>query len=675
MSVSRPPRLTPPVQRWKAFHAALVAPGSNERPNLDLADLEQVPDTLQFHGRKLEGVELTQDTPELDLAPLTVPDGYKFRHNLAWLFAEVHSDTDRAWALSFGANWFAAWWCNGERVADTYRPQGNAQEPRAIDHDLVLPLRKGTNLIAVEVLSGSGGFALLCADAHGRLTEVRAAAEKAQAQARRARREAIRGPAVVEVDATQPMGPLTRPERHPSISLAMADETTVQAWVREVGRPTIARVFGAIRPGYLEDTPGHRADEHDAVSERGQSTRLRRLADACEEMMTPLPMRAARRLIDAEISEADYLERLTRALRELRVTALNCVWIEVFNESEVGDQAVGDDDYFYLYTLACRAATRVDREYASLPALKIGGPSPCQFNRSRIKGLIDRVAASSDPAVRLDFLAWHQYLFRREDQPAEVSIESEEARRWLREAGLRDDLTIHITESGVFPTNRGTEEYDKDLITQAAGVLTLHYYYQNQRRVFPYQWTWFHANPRKNQFIPSLHLLDTARQGRSQPGDPIRVAMRPHCDDRVDRFTPFGHAARLQAMLPGTRVHADATPRESQGLGMYALAAADDDRLAILVWNYQFTHYDQPEDYRVNLRIRLPEAWSEHTKLTHWPIGLRHAHYLTADETLTPAQTRTLPVSEHRIEWAFDLPQNEISLISIERSHHKWKLS
>ena len=274
--------LTVPFTDWRAFHLALPGRASPDAPNLDLSRVRQLPDRLVVDGIQRDGkqlgngdlsfITLHQDSVDLDLGHLTVPKGWRFRCNLVWLFTEIEVEADRELRLCFGANWHAAWWCNGQRVADTFTQAGNGHvPPTPLDHDVILPLRSGRNLIAVEVLSGGDGFTLHVAEAPDDLEATRAARAEAAAAKAEARRLAIRGPARVEVDANQILGPFTRPERRPSISLNMAEPETLAAWVKHIGRPEMVRVFGAVHAGFLQhgvdwQPPEGSRSDHDAVA-------------------------------------------------------------------------------------------------------------------------------------------------------------------------------------------------------------------------------------------------------------------------------------------------------------------------------------------------------------------------------------------------------------------------
>ncbi len=125
---------------------------------MDGAALEKIaamPDDLPGAEGKSVGQFVWTDDHRLDFAQ--VAGGYaEKRPALAFTYLDVA----KAQQLSCAANadWWMAWYVNGTKVYDTL-DVGNVHGSMA-DHTFNLPLRKGRNLIAVLVLSGSGGWKL-----------------------------------------------------------------------------------------------------------------------------------------------------------------------------------------------------------------------------------------------------------------------------------------------------------------------------------------------------------------------------------------------------------------------------------------------------------------------------------------------------------------------------------
>ena len=132
-------------QQWSVF-----APVSNE---VDLSKFDSIPDTLA--GMSPVAAYVQQST--IDLRRFAQGKAEKQR---AILMATVDSPADQTVTVGAAADWWMAWFVNGQPVYDTME-EGN-EAPYSIDaHTFELPLRKGKNLLAVEVLSGSAGWVLV----------------------------------------------------------------------------------------------------------------------------------------------------------------------------------------------------------------------------------------------------------------------------------------------------------------------------------------------------------------------------------------------------------------------------------------------------------------------------------------------------------------------------------
>ena len=133
---------------WKAFTDV----------DLNKANLEQlqtIPDSLTGNRGTASGHFVWATNNHIDFAKI---DGGCSEKRPALAFAYIDSPGDISFPCAASADWWMAWYVNGTKVYDTLAV-GNRVSSLA-DHVFDLPLKKGRNLIAVEVLSGSGGWAL-----------------------------------------------------------------------------------------------------------------------------------------------------------------------------------------------------------------------------------------------------------------------------------------------------------------------------------------------------------------------------------------------------------------------------------------------------------------------------------------------------------------------------------
>ncbi len=80
----------------------------------------------------------------------------------AYALASVDSAEDAEVTFGAGADWWMKWWVNGEVVCDTTEV-GNWVAPSPLNQRFTARLKPGRNLIAVKVVSGSGGAFVLTA--------------------------------------------------------------------------------------------------------------------------------------------------------------------------------------------------------------------------------------------------------------------------------------------------------------------------------------------------------------------------------------------------------------------------------------------------------------------------------------------------------------------------------
>lgn len=147
--------------------------------NVDLAGMTDIPRALGGVDASLRAQPGVPDgNGGVDLAPLA--GGVKEKRQ-ALCFAWLESETGGPVEIGTGADWWMEWWVNGERIGSTL-DSGNGGAAGILNRTFTARLKPGRNLLAVRVLSGSGGFRL----AAGGATEIAAAR-----RAREGRRDAL----------------------------------------------------------------------------------------------------------------------------------------------------------------------------------------------------------------------------------------------------------------------------------------------------------------------------------------------------------------------------------------------------------------------------------------------------------------------------------------------------
>jgi hypothetical protein len=142
--------------------------------DINLAEFKTIPREIIARGKTYTPKNGLPENLDLDLGKL---NGGFVEKAQALCFAEVDLPQDAEVRFGMGADWWTEWAVNGEIVYSTLE-KGNLADKNVLAHVFPVKLKKGKNLIAVKVLSGSDGWRLVA----GGPDEV-AAAERARAGA------------------------------------------------------------------------------------------------------------------------------------------------------------------------------------------------------------------------------------------------------------------------------------------------------------------------------------------------------------------------------------------------------------------------------------------------------------------------------------------------------------
>ena len=320
-------------------------------------------------------------------------------------------------------------------------------------------------------------------------------------------------------------------------------------------------------------------------------------------------------------------------------------YIELFNEPDkIWTVPPSDwiglsvDDYYQWYRIGYSVVNDVNRELHPAAPLRIGGPAAATFDVPFLQGFLDRYARDPDPEKRLDFLSYHQY--QRQEDPARVATEKSTVRGWLSDRGLGPDIPVFVTECGVFPGTTGGPSLDADLLTQAAAMETLAYYYMNSHMDLVMNWVFRHPdNPRKSMFV----------------------------SDGDGKVYPYFNLVKMQSMMKRQRIAARSDGLSQQGIGVNALATMDGTGIAVLATNYQWV--DGRESHLVSLNVeRLPgELAHRSLRVDRYLIDATTSNYA---HDLASSQLRRVARQTVRggagIGTVFRLKPNALALIVIK---------
>ncbi|MEV4532555.1 hypothetical protein AB0J82_01850 [Asanoa sp. NPDC049518] len=321
-------------------------------------------------------------------------------------------------------------------------------------------------------------------------------------------------------------------------------------------------------------------------------------------------------------------------------------YIELFNEPDktwkptsIEQPAVPLDDYYSWYQIGYDVVNEVNAELKPGVPLELGGPSSYTFNTSFLKGFLDRYRADTNPAKKLAFLSYHQY--KQRERPADVANERDQVRSWLRERKLDENRPVFVTEYGVFPgPNTGTT-FEADLLTQAAGMATIGRYYAYSGMDMYLHWVYDHLdNERKSMLV-----------------------------DEVDGDVyPYYNLVLMQRMLGPRLIPSESTILDEAGIGVSALATASDDRIAVLLTNYQWTNGTDAHDVTLALRNLPPALTGGEVSVERYLVDA-----VTSNRTHDPATQGLQKVEDYDAvlgrspDLSLHLGVNAMSLVVISR--------
>jgi len=137
-------------KHWTVF-------GNVPAEGIDPASFHSIPAAIAVAGKSIPALLADPHDGELDLSALT---GGIANRREALCFASIDAARTGPVAIGAGADYWMAWYVNGVKVWDDLE-SGNGGPVTLSSHQFSLPLKKGANLLVVEVESGSQGYKLV----------------------------------------------------------------------------------------------------------------------------------------------------------------------------------------------------------------------------------------------------------------------------------------------------------------------------------------------------------------------------------------------------------------------------------------------------------------------------------------------------------------------------------
>lgn len=127
-------------------------------PAVQVSRLTGIPEKMQGPAGEITGIKMGMTRGRLDLAGAGMAAEEK---KTAVLLMELDCPGDENLPVGAAADWWMEWHVNGTPVYSTMGKGNGKPSMLCTDHLFNLPLKKGRNLIAVKVQSGSQGFLLV----------------------------------------------------------------------------------------------------------------------------------------------------------------------------------------------------------------------------------------------------------------------------------------------------------------------------------------------------------------------------------------------------------------------------------------------------------------------------------------------------------------------------------
>ncbi|WP_179232822.1 S-layer homology domain-containing protein [Paenibacillus rigui] len=421
--------------------------------------------------------------------------------------------------------------------------------------------------------------------------------------------------ATVSVDASVSQGELFRSEKYFNIAkqstfpAAQASRPADIQFLNEQGLHTKIQRAWLNEAEIYDETTG-------LFNNYGQiDTYLSQVSNMADELL--INLRAEKVIKELEYTPAQIKPVVKEYIKHIKLQFPKIKYIEVFNEPDA--PANSEANYYRLdpitgkqtninilspsnlygyYKAFSDAVYEVNVELNPSVPLLVGGPALYNFDLDWFRGFLDGYKNDTSPAKKLDFISYHGYLRKDpatgknlfyKDTPNMAAAERSAIETELSSRALSTEIPSFITETGMYPGPLGDDldlaslatgkppkfDYiDKDQLRQAAGMASLAYWYSgSSSKNYPFGWNTRHngGNGRKDALV--------TRDRNNKPLNPIYS----------DKFTPYGNMREMQSKMKTTKVSAVSDRIDSNGKGVYALAAKDDTGVSLMVWNYQGT--------------------------------------------------------------------------------------
>lgn len=395
--------------------------------------------------------------------------------------------------------------------------------------------------------------------------------------------------ATIAVDASKPLGELIRTERYNNLTdyhlFVEQRDSDVEFYNRQGLHGKIYRLWI-----YDADFYNPKTDSYDYSKYADYITDASRLSDHLMFNMNGRGITG-----DWGVSIEKSKQILIKILSDLKTAYPAFTYIEVLNEPDY-EKRLTPVEYYKVYKVFYQAVNEVNKSLNPKFPLQVGGPSTAQFDLNWIRTFLDEFQMDNSADKRLDFVSYHGYFTKPgkeynfyKDNPSLVKDQRSILEKEMMSRGISTDIPTFITEMGIYPgplfDDYGNMKNDR--LRQAAGVMSINYWYLNSKNSYPFNWVLRHQTEgRKDQLV-----------SRDSTGaDMIQI----------DKFTPYGNSMLMVSKMKKTRLSVNSSTLIDDGKGIYSMASYDDSGISVMIWNYQSKN---TEGYNVELKINnLPKS-------------------------------------------------------------------
>lgn len=339
--------------------------------------------------------------------------------------------------------------------------------------------------------------------------------------------------------------------------------------------------------------------------------------------------------IESKRDTKKWAEPVKKILLHYKERFCNIVYVECLNEPDL--IKVDVDVYYKWYCVLYEAVRYVNgTDGISGRKLLLGGPALSAYNREYLNGFLSRYADDLSTDKLLDFIAIHEYAG---DIDGDGPIRYEHINRVYKirnrieeilvKYSVAKDIPLFITESGVFPGERATDNYADDMYAQSAGSAVI---------------TAMYASSGENN-----HLFHWAVRHKTNPRKNVLA------EGKLNELTVYGQLLKLLEPMKG-RIAEVSPGYDDYVNGPGAFATSDGEELFILLWNYNYVNYT-----RGNEEVEL--------KVKGLPFGSDNVRIETRD--LKGCEEVKVIAPTEALEMTFTLERNSVMLIKLVRDNIK----